>query len=165
MARTRSEYRLLGIDVASLPVTPTSVRHVVLGDREAFAALLLDAYRGTVDDEGETEAEALEAVDAWFGHIVWTHSFVIEAEPVPGGRAGALQAGSFVVMVDGRAYIDPVVTRAGVKRTGIGTSIVSASLASLASVGVDEVGATITDGNVASERLFAKLGFRRIGSW
>jgi L-amino acid N-acyltransferase YncA len=165
MARTRSEYRLLGIDPASLSGRPASVRHVVRGDREAFAALLLDAYRGTVDDEGETVADALDATDEWFDRIVWPHSFVIETEPAPDTHAAVLQAASFVVMVDGRAYIDPVVTRAGVKRTGIGTAIVSVSLSSLLSAGVDEVGATITDGNVASEQLFAKLGFRRVGAW
>jgi L-amino acid N-acyltransferase YncA len=35
---------------------------------------------------------------------------------------------------------------------------------SLADAGVREVGAAITDGNVASERLFVGLGFTRRGS-
>jgi hypothetical protein len=38
-------------------------------------------------------------------------------------------------------------------------------LASLAAIGISEVGATITDGNVASERLFTGLGFDRRGAW
>jgi L-amino acid N-acyltransferase YncA len=35
----------------------------------------------------------------------------------------------------------------------------------LGEAGVREVGAVITDGNTASERLFQDLGFVRIGSW
>jgi hypothetical protein len=38
-------------------------------------------------------------------------------------------------------------------------------LASLAAAGIAEVGATITDGNLASERLFTGLGFGRCGEW
>jgi L-amino acid N-acyltransferase YncA len=38
-------------------------------------------------------------------------------------------------------------------------------LHSLAADDVTEVGAAITDGNVPSVRLFARLGFVRTGSW
>ncbi len=53
----------------------------------------------------------------------------------------------------------------GRQRQGLGTAIVGLCLASLADAGVSEVGATITDGNVASERLFLGLGFARCGAW
>jgi L-amino acid N-acyltransferase YncA len=35
----------------------------------------------------------------------------------------------------------------------------------LAASGIRVVGATITDGNVPSERLFTRLGFQRVGAW
>lgn len=62
-------------------------------------------------------------------------------------------------------YIDPVATTESAKRRGVGTAGVQTSLRSLAHAGVAEVGAVITDGNVASEALFTKLGFVRVGDW
>ncbi len=158
MDRTRSEYRVMNLDASSLPPAIGDVRWVAPADREALAPLVLDAYRGTVDDEGETIDDAFLAVDAWFAAIEWPHSFVLE-------RDGDLIAASFVVVVEGVRYIDPVLTRPADKGKGLGTAMVTESLRSLAATGVTEVGATITDGNVPSERLFARLGFVRIGSW
>ncbi len=119
---------------------------------------MLDAYRDTVDDEGETFEDALDAVDEYCESIVAAYSFVSVDD-------GGLAAMSFVVMVDGVHYIDPVAVAARVKQRGVGRSMVEASLTSLRQAGVEEVGATITDGNTASERLFVSLGFERIGSW
>ena len=63
------------------------------------------------------------------------------------------------------AVIDPIVVASARKRSGVGNALVRKCLRSLADAGVAEVGATITDGNVASERLFIELGFNRHGSW
>jgi L-amino acid N-acyltransferase YncA len=59
-------------------------------------------------------------------------------------------------------FIDPVATVSWRKREGLGRAAVAASLRSLHEVGVAEVGAVITDGNTASERLFTSLGARRV---
>lgn len=161
MARTRSEYLLTPLPVASAisPVTPRwTVRTVGGSDREQLATLILDAYRGTVDDEGEDHEAALSAVDEWLSRLQLTHSVVVEQD-------GRLIAVSFVVNVAGREYIDPVATVSSRKREGFGRAAVGFSLQSLHEVGVREVGAVITDGNTASERLFASLGFVRVGSW
>jgi L-amino acid N-acyltransferase YncA len=158
MTRTRSEYRLHSIDLGRLRSARGPVRPVAATDRDALAQLVLDAYRGTIDDEGETLADALEAVDEWLGLAIAPHSVVLEEE-------GRLVAASFVVTVDDRHYIDPVVVAAPAKQRGLGTALVSASIRSLHDAGVVEVGATITDGNEPSERLFASLGFVRVGAW
>ncbi len=120
--------------------------------------MILDAYRGTIDDEGEDHEAALEAVDDWLSQAEAPHSIVLEED-------GQLVAVSFVVDVDGRKYIDPVATTAVRKRQGLGRVAVSWSLRSLQQHGQTEVGAVITDGNVASERLFGDLGFVRVGPW
>jgi L-amino acid N-acyltransferase YncA len=76
-----------------------------------------------------------------------------------------LVAFAFVVVVNDVHYIDPVVVAAARKRLGLGDALARRCLGSLADAGIPEVGATITDGNVASERLFIGLGFHRHGPW
>jgi hypothetical protein len=161
VSRTRSEYRR-SLDVA--PTVPTrgsdasTVVPATSADPGALAMLLLDAYRGTIDDEGEGEAEARHAVDHYLGRLLPAYSVAIKAD-------GQLVAMSFVVVVGGRHFIDPVATAAVRKGHGLGTEAVSHSLQALARDGVSDVGAVITDGNLASERLFGRLGFARVGPW
>jgi L-amino acid N-acyltransferase YncA len=157
MERSRSEYLLAPIPHLE-PDPAITTRPVARTHRAAIARLVLDGYRGTIDDEGEDLDDALAAVDTWFALLLPDHS----TEIVDGTEIVAI---SFVVAVDGRPYIDPVVVASRRKRRGLGRHAVAASLASLATAGFDSVGATVTDGNVASERLFARLGFRRIGPW
>ena len=155
MVRTRSEDRL-----APLVVEPPQLdaREPLAADRELLAALLLAAYRGSVDDEGEDHDDALDAIDHYLEILVRPHSVVVwdGAEPI---------AFSLVVVVDDLHYIDPVVVAPDRKRRGLGRDAVRLSLASLRDASVGEVGATITDGNVPSERLFGSLGFVRHGAW
>ena len=162
MSRTRSEYVLSPPSeaLARAAWTPQSalIRGVRVDDRDALASLLLDAYRGTVDYEGEGDEQALAAIDEYFARIVWRHSVVLD-------EGDSLSAMSLVASVDGRHYIDPVVTASTRKGKGHGRAVVLTSLRSLAADGVAEVGAVITDGNTPSERLFAGLGFVRVGTW
>lgn len=156
MHRSRSEYRMSPIQVvptsAPLPTVRPDEHH-----HAALAALMLAAYRDTVDDEGESLEDAVDAIRYYLGAIVRSHSFVM----VDGSHPVAF---AFVV-VDGVHYIDPVVVAPDRKRRGLGGALVRRCLTSLADAGISEVGATITDGNVASERLFTGLGFRRYGTW
>jgi phage gp36-like protein len=133
-------------------------RHPVEADRDVLAALLLDGYRNTIDDEGENLDDACAAIDQYLARIERPHSFVVAEQEV-------LVAFSFVVVVKEVHYIDPVVVASRRKQRGLGRATVRLCLASLAAAGISEVGATITDGNVASERLFVGLGFSRRGTW
>jgi GNAT superfamily N-acetyltransferase len=136
----------------------SAVQHVDRRDNDALAHLMLDAYRGSVDDEGEDIDDAMGAISDYFERIVWPHSYVLTNGALP-------SAMSMVVVVDGVHYIDPVATAAAHKGTGHGRAAVAMSLQSLAATGIDEVGAVITDGNTPSEHLFAQFGFVRVGEW
>lgn len=157
MSRARSEYRLSLTEVKAIP-TDLVTRRILDSDRSALAALMLDAYRGTIDDEGETTDDAIEAVNEYFARMVHEHSLVVTEHD----RVVAM---ALVVMVDHVHYVDPVAVAADHKRKRIGRGAVTMLLDSLAGAGVTEVGATITDGNVASEGLFLGLGFERRGPW
>ena len=74
---------------------------------------MLDAYRGTIDDEGEDLDDALTAVDRYLAGMEHEHSFVV----TEGDRVVAM---SFATVVDGVHYVDPIVVAADRKRTRAG---------------------------------------------
>ena len=157
MTRTRSEYRMSPIPVASTQPA-LDARHPTDADRDALAPLLLAAYRNTIDDEGEDLDDACDAIDQYLARIERDHSFVVLEHD-------DIVAFAFVVVVNGIYYVDPVVVAPARKQRGLGRAAVQLCLWSLAAAGTSDVGATITDGNVASERLFTSLGFDRRGAW
>ncbi len=161
MQRLRSEYRLLGLgqlDLQTSSLDSGSLRCVSRSDHAALAQLLLDAYAGSVDDEGENLDDALSEITEYFERLVWPHSYVVAS-------GEQLQAMSLMIVSDGVHYINPVATASSHKRRGLGRTAVMTSIRSLVDTSIDQVGATITDGNVPSERLFASLGFARVGPW
>jgi len=127
MTRTRSEYRLSPIATEPPPVKLLT-REVNGTDRNALAALMLDAYRGTIDDEGEDTADALAAVDYYLAEMQQQHSFVV----IESDRVVAM---AFVTVVDGVHYVDPIVVASERKRTGLGRQAVRMLLNSLATAG------------------------------
>lgn len=155
--RTRSEYRLRLADVAepSPALDPRSARQL---PREQLAALLLASYRGTVDDEGEGYDDAVDAIDLYLTDALTDYDFALvdRDEPV---------ALCFVSINRGVHYINPILVAPERKGRGLGRDFVLWSLHRLLADAIDEVGATITDGNIPSERLFDGLGFTRFGPW
>lgn len=95
-------------------------------DRDELAALMLDAYRGTIDDEGESIDDALGAVDHYVTVMEQDHSLVV----TEGDRVVSM---AFVVVVDGVHYVDPIVVAADRKRSGVGRDAVRILLDSLGS--------------------------------
>jgi hypothetical protein len=76
--------RLMSIDLArlsSFDVGAVFIQKLVHGDAEALARLMLDAYRGTIDDEGghsfeDAKAEVRRTFDGEYGEMIWDASFV-----------------------------------------------------------------------------------------
>ncbi len=156
----RSEYRRrLDEELLSRRLLPGPVILLVEDtDAAALAVLLLDAYRGSIDDEGEDESDARAAIDDYLTKIERFSSVVLEED----ARRVAM---SFVFVGRDVRYIDPVATASHCKRRGYGSALVAESMRHLAAAAVPEVGAVVTDGNTASERLFSALGFARVGAW
>lgn len=157
MTRTRSEYLLESLEDLPAP-TRLAARPPLDDDRAQLASLLLAAYRGTIDDEGEDEAEAVAAIDHYFGSIDHGWSRVVESEH-------RLIAMCFILDLGSVFYIDPIAVAPSDKSRGLGSELVIAVLNVVRDGGVTQVRAVITDGNIPSERLFSRLGFKRLGTW
>ncbi|MEM9467074.1 MAG: GNAT family N-acetyltransferase [Actinomycetota bacterium] len=132
------------------------VRALVATDREALPALMLAAYAGTTDDEGESLDDAVDEIDGWLrdgGRL--DRSFGYE-------RDGRLRAAALVTVVPRGAILAYAITHPDDKGAGLGRAVVTAALAHLRRDGHAEAHLWITEGNVASEALFARLGAERV---
>jgi hypothetical protein len=135
-----------------------NLRNVKLADVPALGALFFAAFSGTVDDAGQTETQCASKATAilggrygeWIGEASWT------IEQIGGLRSACLVS-------DCKPYGCPVIavvaTSPARKQLGDGGILLNAALASLTALGYRECCAIITEGNLASERLFLSRGF------
>jgi L-amino acid N-acyltransferase YncA len=163
----RNEYALtLSGSAVDLPhhtaTDGLSVRRPRQDDAEALAVLMIEAYRGTIDYDGETVEDARSEIQAYLagergGPAQLAPSRLAEAD-------GKVVAACLVAQWDKRQYslITYVMTHAAWKQHGLGRQLVRASIDALRQDGHCEVRAVITAGNEPSERLFVGLGFRKI---
>jgi ribosomal protein S18 acetylase RimI-like enzyme len=127
-------------------------------DTEALAALMLDAYAGTIDSDGdETLDDARTEVEGYFaggaGDPLVEHSRVAEA-------GGELIGACLVSRHEDVPLVAYSYTAAAHKGRGVARSLLAACLDSLAAAGEREVRLFVTPGNEPAERLYEDLGFR-----
>jgi len=132
--------------------TEAELRALSHDDLDALAHLILDAYRGTIDDEGETMVEAVAEIQGWLDETP------LLAHSIGAVFDGKLVAAVLVMTVDDAPFIAVVMTAAASKGSGLGRAVVEEALAGLHREGHRRVVLYITDGNVPSERLFASVG-------
>lgn len=151
--KTRYEIDLSTVNRRAVP-DDIKVRTLTPADRDALAQLMLDAYRGTIDYEGETLVEAIGEVDSWLADsALLEHSFGAVTD-------NGLRSAILVMQLQGEPFIAIVMTHPSVKRMGYGRLVAHAALSSLLDAGHRRVVFYITDGNTASESLFSSLGAR-----
>jgi len=155
----RYEY-VLALSSATPPsaVEDASVRQPLPTDADALAELMFDAYLGTIDYEGETLEDARQEVAGYFARAPMLEcSWLRLVDDVP-------VSVSLVSLWDERgcAIVSYVMTAGARKGEGFASELLGRSLASLADAGHGEVRAAITEGNVPSEAIFARAGFRRV---
>lgn len=167
MAGRRFEYVLELKDFVS-PAVPGHLTEVIwrnprLEDKQILAELMLASYDGTIDYDGETIEDALKEVESYYAGssakpwLRYSWLAFLEDE-----LAGAC-------LVDfwkqrNAPLIAYVMTAPDWKGKRLATAALFRSLKNLAEKDYPEVRAVITEGNEPSERLFTRMGFKRLDS-
>lgn len=138
-------------------------RVVVPSDREALAILLYTAYHGTIDDEGNSFADALVEIENTFrgdyGRFLPEVSFVV-------GDGEFLSSACLVSFFEPHAapLVVFLMTRPEAKRRGLARQLLKQSINTLLDADTSRrLTLFVTDGNEPAQRLYEALGFRRIG--
>jgi GNAT superfamily N-acetyltransferase len=135
------------------------VRNPVAQDADALARLMLDAFRGTIDDEGEGIDDALLAVEP-----------ALREEPLLAASWLALDGERPVSMLlvrrwKARPLVHVVATHPDYARRQLATTLLERTLAALSSGGETVLDACITQGNTASLALFTRRRFELMETW
>lgn len=136
-------------DARARPPTPA--------DQAALAQLMLDAYRGSIDDEGETLADALAVVGQLyggeFGTLMGSCSEVVEI-------GGSLVAATLLTLFAGGPFVAFSMTAPAWQRQGLARAGLQRAMARLADGDEPLLRLVVTEGNPA-EHLYERLGFQR----
>jgi ribosomal protein S18 acetylase RimI-like enzyme len=139
-----------------------NARPVTEHDAALLGALMYDAYHDTIDDEGETPAEAVAEIEGTlngkYGPLLDTCSLLVEEQ----GRA--LGATIITDWTDERTgHRQPLLaflmTHPDASGQGLGTFLLSASINALLARGESELALFVTVGNSAAQHIYQKLGF------
>lgn len=128
------------------------VRSVTRDDLDSLARLMLDAYVGTIDYEGENLEGAVDEVRSYLDHRpLLQHSFVAEL-------GGEIASAVLVSLLDNTSFIGYVMTLPAHKGEGLAQLVTTSSMSSLAEDGHRNIVLYITEGNKPSEALFRSVG-------
>ena len=149
--------------LTQLPINgPWNARAITGRDAALLGALMYDAYHDTIDDEGETPAEAVAEIEGTlngkYGPLLETSSLLVEEQ----GRA--LGATIITDWTDERTgHRQPLLaflmTHPDASGQGVGTFLLSASINALLARGESELVLFVTVGNSAAQHIYQKLGF------
>lgn len=151
----------LALQLAPQALEPSAdIRTTSVTDRQPLAELLIAAYAGTIDDEGETPEQALAEIDRTlagaYGPFLAACSFVVE-------RNGELLAASLITRWQEAPLLAFVMVAPHAQRRGLAQQVLRASIAALWEQGETTLMLFVTDGNAPAQQLYARLGFRRVG--
>jgi ribosomal protein S18 acetylase RimI-like enzyme len=149
---------VMQLDLRSRLEQPThAARNPGPEERERLAQLMLAAYRGAADDEGETIAEALQEVDNVLVSadrpFIPEASFVIELD-------AELASASLISLFRGAPLVTHIMTHPRYKRSGLGASALLSSANALREQGWNSLSLYVTDNNAPALALYRKLGFQ-----
>jgi ribosomal protein S18 acetylase RimI-like enzyme len=126
-------------------------------DVPTLGALMLASYRGTVDDEGETEADAVAEVERTlsgeYGPFLSGCSFGVD-------DADRIVGASLVTLWEGQPISTYLVVHPDLQHRGLGTFLMATSGNALMRAEYTHVNLFVTEANVPAVSLYRKLGFR-----
>jgi GNAT superfamily N-acetyltransferase len=144
------------LDDVPQPPGAAAARPVARDDGPALGRLAFVAYRGSVDDHGETEAEHIEDLTATlagrYGRLLVPASTVVE-------DGDALAAAAVFTWWDGMPLLAFCLTDPRRRGRGLATGLITHAARELAAEGHREMHLVVTDGNPA-RALYERLGFR-----
>lgn len=136
-----------------------ALRNPLPQETESLAEVMLDAYRGSVDDHGETTDDALVEVESWYagesGAPLLDCSWVLDS-------SGAILSACLVTLWQDEPLVAYIMTRAAWKQRGLASFLLRQSILSLQDRGHNRVRAFVTAGNAPSESLLAHFAFERL---
>ncbi len=138
------------------------LRAVSHADVPDLAELMLDAYRNTIDYEGEEIAEAVVEVESYYTRAS-SHP-AISQYSLALGSGDSLVCACLLEFLPGRKvpFVGFVICRTAHKRKGLGSFALHQAIGKLKEAGYAELRTVITDGNLPSETLFRRAGFKRV---
>ena len=153
MRHTLTEHPIAGA-WATRPVSPA--------DGPLLGALMYDAYHETIDDEGETPAEAQAEIERTltgkYGPLLGASSFVIEE---PGRALGATVITDWTDARTGKKQplLAFLMVHPDASGKGMGAFLLRRSINALLAHGETELVLFVTVGNGAAQHIYQKLGF------
>ena len=131
-------------------------RTITPKDSHMLATLMYEAYRGTIDDEGETLEDAINetqrTLSGEYGCVLDTCSFLIEDH----GRA---LSATIITKWEGAPLLAFVMTHPDARGKGMGTFLIRQSVNALLDQGQRELYLFVTDGNAPAQHIYNELGF------
>lgn len=142
----------------AFPPDDRRARSVRVDDQEALAVLLYAAYRGTIDDEGDSFADALVEIEKTFrgdyGRFLTECSFVV----ADGEFLASACLVSFFEPHDAPLVVF-LMTRPEAKRRGLARALLQQSMNALLDAGYSRLTLVVSEGNVEAQHLYASMGF------
>ena len=149
--------RCLRAVLAPMPRVPISgLRAPTTADVGALARLMLAAYAGSVDDEGEDEADALVEVRKTFAG---DHGAFDAGSSKLVTRADELLHASLITRWQGRPFVAFTMTAPAAQRAGLARASLIAAMQDLRDQGETELRLVVTLANLPARTLYESLGF------
>ncbi len=145
-----------GLDAPPAAPAIAGLRAPRRDDAAALGALLRAAYAGTIDDEGETEAEAVEEIVKTFGGTYGAYdeacSRLVERDGVP-------VSACLVTRWQARPFVAFSVTHPAWQRRGLARAGLQAAMHALHARDDHELRLAVTLANAPARALYESLGF------